>query len=86
MYVLTYDGPVPARAWFHDLADGIKARTKARDKGYHVTLFKQGVDTPDAETGLLARRDNDNYKPSFADRLRTRFRRRNRNRNGGNRG
>ena len=77
MYVLTYSGPVPAYAWYRDMASGVKARTKARSKGYHVVLNYQPIGEKDAEADKLAR-DNHKRKRTFADRLRAKFRRKNR--------
>ena len=73
MYVLRFDGPVPAYAWFSDRATGIRARQRARSKGYHVTLNKESID---AETSVFDR-DNVHPKYTFADRLRNKFRRSN---------
>ena len=69
-YVLRFDGPVPAYSWHHNLAVGIKARTKARSKGYHVTLTKGAVNAEEAN-----RRGDGQPSLTFADRLRNKFRR-----------
>ncbi len=72
-WVLVHDGPVPMSTLFYDLDDGRRARDKARQNGFHVRLIKGGIGN--AETRPLSG-DNPKRKPSFADRLRTKFRRR----------
>jgi hypothetical protein len=77
-YVLTFNGPKPARAWFRSREAGIKARNKFRKEGYHVLLTKVNLpEVTDAKTTRKRRVENRDHN-SFLTRIADRFRRRNR--------